>query len=248
MHNSPEFETAIASPQPPPSAPSRPGAPLVPSAARAAAFTAALGAGLALAANADAGIIYSGVQNVASNYGGPGVNRITIDLNGALAGGAFQFGNVNFPTTNILRRSIQSITAGDLIFRLGGVTPLATYALSLGSGVQVGSTGVGNSFSVLNESQPANLSNFAANGVGFVGVRFTDPAGTHDGWIRLSYSSGFTNLTIVDWAYNDAPGGSILAGQTVGAIPEPASVAVGLLAAGAVGLRFLRRRRVAPTA
>jgi hypothetical protein len=49
---------------------------------------------------------------------------------------------------------------------------------------------------------------------------------------------------VIDWAYNDVPGGSIYAGQGEPAgVPEPSSLALGLLAAGSLGLAALRRAK-----
>jgi hypothetical protein len=80
---------------------------------------------------------------------------------------------------------------------------------------------------------------------GFVGFQL--PNGDL-GWLELRVSdtgsTGYPNhATVIDWAYNDVSGGSIAAGQTTSAVPEPSSLALGLLAAGALGLAALRRAK-----
>ena len=63
------------------------------------------------------------------------------------------------------------------------------------------------------------------------------------GWIRITggATAGFP-ATIVDWAYDDS-GAGILTGA--GIVPEPSSLALGCLAAGAAGLMAWRRRKAA---
>jgi len=76
---------------------------------------------------------------------------------------------------------------------------------------------------------------------GYIGFRF-DPesvAGvqTWYGWAQMSIGNNVdTNGSVVSWAYDDSG-----AGITVGAIPEPSSLAA--LAMGAVGLLTIRQRR-----
>lgn len=66
-------------------------------------------------------------------------------------------------------------------------------------------------------------------------------AGTYYGWIDYSIDNDpFTsfNFTINSWAYNDTSDGVIIAGQNE--VPGPGGLAV--LAIGAAGIRFRRRR------
>lgn len=76
----------------------------------------------------------------------------------------------------------------------------------------------------------------------FMGVRFLD-AGSNPvyGWIRVNGgpTQGFP-ATIVDWAYESSG-----AGIQTGAVPEPSSLALGCLAAGAAGVSAWRRRKTA---
>ncbi len=96
---------------------------------------------------------------------------------------------------------------------------------------------------------------------GILGVEFNgrtslgNPTPPEYGWVRVAVADGPTRdvagipvtLTIIDWAYNT--NGPILAGQTAAAVPEPATLPMMLLAAGAAGvLAWKRRRKAAETA
>ena len=77
---------------------------------------------------------------------------------------------------------------------------------------------------------------FTDNVAGNVGFRFNKSGSTHYGWAQFTIDVGNpATLTISEWAYNDVADGAI----KVGVVPEPAStgVALGLLAAGAAGMR-----------
>lgn len=85
-------------------------------------------------------------------------------------------------------------------------------------------------------------SQFLGAGIGFLGFTFDGGGGSQYGWVRVDMSGAPLNsFTIIDFAYggiNEA----ITAGQMpVMDVPEPGTV--GLLAAGAVGLLALRRKR-----
>jgi hypothetical protein len=82
---------------------------------------------------------------------------------------------------------------------------------------------------------------------GFAGVKFTEGTGnTHLGWIRLEWQSAQINgidfpntLTAIDWAYESDSNTAI----TAGAVPEPSSAMMALLASGAVGVLAWRSRK-----
>jgi hypothetical protein len=72
------------------------------------------------------------------------------------------------------------------------------------------------------------------------------------GWVRLewndsTYHDGYPDhLIAIDAAYNDVAGQPILAGQGISAAtPEPGSMPLALLAAGAIGIAAWKRRRKA---
>jgi len=80
--------------------------------------------------------------------------------------------------------------------------------------------------------------------IGYIGFRFQDQNNQTDyGWFKVSFDPvAFMNddasTIILGWAYNSS-GGPITTGQ----IPEPGSVALALLGAGAAGLTFWRKKR-----
>jgi hypothetical protein len=77
----------------------------------------------------------------------------------------------------------------------------------------------------------------------YMGVEFFNASSNPlFGWIRIAGgpTAGFP-ATIVDWAYEDS-GAGILTGA--GVIPEPSSLALGCLAAGAAGLAAWRKRKM----
>lgn len=57
---------------------------------------------------------------------------------------------------------------------------------------------------------------------GYVGVKLVISTSDHFGWIKVATTSnanGLTGLEIHEWAYDDVPGGGILAGDSVGQLP-----------------------------
>jgi MYXO-CTERM domain-containing protein len=87
--------------------------------------------------------------------------------------------------------------------------------------------------------------NTGANTTGYVGLQFKNGANTHYGWARFTYddlNTGF--ITIHEFAYENQPGQSILAGDTgSAAVPEPSRALLAL--AGLCGVALRRRRKQA---
>ncbi|MFM8220769.1 MAG: PEP-CTERM sorting domain-containing protein, partial [Planctomycetaceae bacterium] len=88
---------------------------------------------------------------------------------------------------------------------------------------------------------------------GFFGFCFDQNGQRHYGWgeLKLDPTSANTNgygFQITRAYYNDTPGAPIAAGDTGGggAVPEPSTFALGLLAAG--GVAAYRSRRKQPAA
>ena len=58
----------------------------------------------------------------------------------------------------------------------------------------------------------------AFTGTAFIPVSFDIGPNTHYGWIRLSTPSNYSNLTVLDYAYEDVPGASIDAGEGIAGV------------------------------
>jgi hypothetical protein len=129
--------------------------------------------------------------------------------------------------------------AGNLRWYYNGgaltVSNAVGHVAALGAGVMIdGSSGLGTRQTMVPEFTGTTA---------FMGVKFFDAANAPlFGWIRITGgpTAGFP-ATIVDWAYEDS-GAGILAGAT--AVPEPSSLALGCLAAGAAGLAAWRKRKI----
>ena len=204
---------------------------------------AAASAVFALPAQADAAIVYSGLQNITATIGS-GSGRATQLLNlDALGSAEFRI-RVNrshlsgtHGSAHLFPAAIgnQMISNGS-----GGLKKLASGA-NISAGGPFGGNGILRGFS----SIPLNRGTWASNQSGFAGVQFLNSGNTLYGWIRLKWTDSAdanpepNTITAIDWAYNDTPNGSILAGQ----VPEPSQALLALAGLGAVALR--RRRKEA---
>ena len=95
-----------------------------------------------------------------------------------------------------------------------------------------GSVGTGNNF--------GDYGQLTANFDGYIGFRFDNGADNgdfHYGWVRATGDASGTVLTLNEWAYEDQANTPI----TAPAVPEPGSLA--LLAMGAGALATYRRRK-----
>lgn len=180
---------------------------------------------------ADAGIVYSGAQNLDI----PGnITGVYIDMDGDAVDDANFY--LSAPAVRWFGPQatadaftalndgtyIQNLNAGDLIDS-SGFTTVPTFNGLIGYGY-----GYGETFNPPNNS-------------GYVGVSILVGGNTHYGWIQLANLTEISdgngnNGVVVDWAYNDVAGASIEAGQ----VPEPGSLA--LLALGAVGMMTRRKK------
>ena len=83
---------------------------------------------------------------------------------------------------------------------------------------------------------------------GYFGFKLLKSGSTYYGWAKATLTEGtYGEFSITEWAYNDVAGASITVGDTGNsAVPEPSSFAItglGLLAAGAGGVRRWRREK-----
>jgi len=234
--------------------------------ARWPAYAAAVGSGLAFATAADAGIIYSGPQNVTVTVNnGPGTRDsfrsapIKMDLAGP----------VDFNLECLFRRGARFTTGKanlETATGNGGLMSNASGRLKrLASGAVI-SAGKGFSTSASTLVEPFGQFGVQSNTkgtwpksvTGFAGVEFKISGQFHFGWVRLEWldtnntgvggKSGFPNeVKAIDWAYNDVAGAPIAAGQGIPAaappIPEPGTLSLMLLAMGSAGVLAWRKRR-----
>lgn len=220
-------------------------------------YAAAAGSALAMATSASASIIYSGPESISVTAPG-GLNTALqpVDLDGApsnhildlVAGsGKFPLASTLFGTASLrgvgtlnhpLR--IQIFDTGSLAKNFAKSAKISAGAGSLkieGKVVQGFMTG-------------SVVGKFSAGNSGFAGLALQTSNGnqTDYGWIQLIFENGNNGLpatlTAKGWAIEE-DGDPILAGQTTDppAVPEPGTMALGLLASGAAGVMILRRRR-----
>ena len=195
----------------------------------AACAAAAAGAAMLGGEKAEAGIVYSGIVNIAigGNFAGVYLNMVT--------------GVTGTSAAAVPGHDINPYYGGNRIF-VATVSPL--------SGVQA--TGPAPAGQVLNLAPLAPINgggsyfagfplqtsaNFIAGSPGLIGIRLVreSDSATLFGWVRMIRSAGLASPgTIVDYAYEDS-GQQILAGF----VPAPGSLA--LLALGALGVRGRRR-------
>jgi len=135
-------------------------------------------------------------------------------------------------STSGTNKIVTPLVAGILI---SGTSPLIDSGASGATRMIVG-TGVGGGVDWLNTTN-------------YMGVRFQGLSGPLFGWVQIA--TGVTGgaptssnggpgfpARVIDWAYEDSGGGI-----TAGAVPEPGSIALGCLAAGAAGLSMWRKRK-----
>ena len=211
--------------------------------ARLAGYAALAGAALAAPAVADAAIIYSGPVNIGipSTTAGVYLNVVTGVNNispGAVPGwdvnpfgsSAFSLFNPTAPSGGVYVVNAPGGTSATAPDNLAFGT-LISAASGFGSG-----TGETTGITAFNLNSSNNL----------VGFRFQNEAAGNAiqyGWMRISLST--TTIAqprlIVEYAYDDS-GVGILAG----AVPEPSTFALlGVMAAGALGVREWRKRKAA---
>jgi hypothetical protein len=200
---------------------------------RRVAYSLAAGAAAATtcgAPDANAAIVYSGIQN----YNIPLYNAITFNLDGDA------FGDIklkNYFYLNPGPHSYQGATVSYFPGQLVGFQPGLAYVSALAEGFLIDAASVGPTFygSMANGAYNP-LAEFNNVTDAYIGLSFPTGGNTHYGWIRVDVNNAANTFVVKDWAYESVPGAGIRAGH----IPEPGTL--GLLAAGATGLLALRRR------
>ncbi len=196
---------------------------------RRVAYSIAAGAAVAgVSTDASAAIVYSGPKNISIGSGfsqaidinGDAQNDVTFK-NYIFGGGPYQGGTVNFAPGKFV-----------------GFSSGNAYITALTAGAPISSSTLGSSF-FGSMAYGANNPNAQFNNATdkYVGLSFPAGPNTYYGWVRVDVTNATNHFLIKDWAYESVPGAGILAG----AIPEPGTL--GLMAAGALGVTALRRKR-----
>ena len=213
-------------------------------------------AALMSAQNADASIVYSGVQNIpvpTTNALGGMYIDLTLPGNtfiptGSGAGAAEGINtllpgwDLNFYKSSggnlrwyYPRQKIPGVETNNLTFAVN--TGAQTTALTAGMTIDSSSA-----FGSYQAMQGQFTGKTAYMGVQFhVGPNDNDPDNIRYAWVQVAGGPtlGFP-ATIIDWAYEDSG-----AGIVVGAVPEPSTLALGFLSAGALGVAAWRKRKKA---
>lgn len=113
---------------------------------------------------------------------------------------------------------------------------------NLGVGTTVGASSSFSSTEINVAFFGPNAGQWKANSANYFGFSFIGAdAKTHYGWMRLDVGADYTIRTIKEVGYSTVFGQSV----QVGAVPEPSTVIMGLLASGATGVIAWRRKRKA---
>lgn len=204
----------------------------LPALKRRVAYSLAAGAASVAAAEAQAEIAYSGIQNISIGQFG----SLNLDLDEYGASPDIKLKNYVFGGNYI---GATVLNAPGLLVLSNASFPYYVTALSAGDLIDsttVSSHTPGFYGSMAYGANPN--SEFKTASDAYVGLSFPNGADVFYGWVRVGVNLSAGTFLVKDWAYNDGAGVGILAGQTV---PEPASL--GLLAAGSVGLLAMRRSR-----
>ena len=213
---------------------------------RLAACAAAAGASLAVVPSSDATIVYSGPVNISvpATTAGIYLNVVTGVFN--TVPGNVPGWDVNpFGSTTLQFFNPAAPVGGVYVVNApGGASATAPDNLPFGFLISV-LNGYG---SGAGESTGATA--FTLNSTNnYVGFRFTEAtlnggAVTY-GWFQLSIGATLTTRSIIGYAYENTSGLGIAAGAT-GVVPEPSTLALlGVMAAGALGVRAWRGRKAA---
>jgi len=209
-------------------------------------YSLVAGAALVAAGHADAGIVYSGPQNITVDAANP--NR-SIDFDGSPADFDIRFagwGTTYSSWGNSL--NIQPNTSNEIVpVDLG---KKGRYAANFAQSAMVDACAYWGGSNARNLAWASYTSYYGSGSggyflgtSGYIGVRFGPPGDQKYGWIAFGANSDASVGIITGWAHEDS-GDPIHVGDTGGGgepIPEPSGLA--LLAAGAAGLASMRKKR-----
>lgn len=139
--------------------------------------------------------------------------------------------------------AVQGVNGGAVWSQLPGQNDINGFAIPLTAGTVLGASGNPGWFTGPSALQSArdtgSIGYFTGLEQGYLGVQFLIEGQTHYGWISAgSPLVGFNGGWVYDYAWETQPGVPI----TIGAVPEPGTVA--LLATGAAALYWRRRKNL----
>jgi PEP-CTERM motif-containing protein len=201
-------------------------------------YAAAAGATLAMAANADASIIYSGPMDLTVTGSENNISSKTFKIDGdpiAAELNLFAEDGFRVNVAEVINFSSKVHFAGT---NTGGLSFGKKYNLNQ----QISFAGAGGGGTLQKSSNNGVHGQWGPGIVtGFLGIELP---GSDYGWIEVRVTNTGnlpTKEEILGWAYNDA--GTIEAGELPSPTPEPGTAGLALLALGSAGLIAWRRRR-----
>jgi hypothetical protein len=237
-------------------------------------YAAVTGSAVAMATNASAGVIYSGLLNITAAVGSvqTGAHYQSVSRNiqlknshGASIGvgfdiEAFQANSIDsagqhfrFGAADIHASEVDFLLSNDQIKRLSSGARISGggHTVNRDNGFVAPTSA---KFVAQRQSTSGRRGTFGwSKATGFAGFVFSTTADHQRdfGWVRLQYTVGtndlINSLTVIDWGYQNS-GAAITAGNEgngTPVVPEPSTGALALLAAGAAGVTALRRHRKA---
>ena len=191
----------------------------------------------AVAQNASAAIIYSGVQDlqVPQDSNGLWVDLFSESLTGGGLPGDLLLLNEAQEGVS-LQSALTTVPGAFVSFSVNG----QVYLTALSEGFMVSSSSVGPlghfyGTMAAGAEEPSAQFNLASNK--YIGLSFVRDTALYFAWVRVSINNSAGSFVVHDWAYENTGGGIL-----TGAIPAPGALAL-LAAGGFLGLRPTRRRR-----
>lgn len=214
---------------------------------KAALATGSLSALSLLSFGAEASIIYHdtsigpvSAHNPASftTWDVDGNGSAEFDLSGFERNGGL--GYIHLYTIDLNGRGVVQGSAATWVNTFNNLPLNFAVGPTLASGYRFAETN-SSSRRVANRGQVAfSASGFSSGVPGYFGFKFTDGTNLFYGWAELLIDAPNDAYTINRWAYNNTPDGVINVGQTV---PEPSTLSLALIGAGAGGVRAWRKRK-----
>lgn len=185
-------------------------------------------AAAATSGTAQAAIVYSGPQNIAINQ----FSFLNLNIDGDAYSDVllknYVFGGGNYQSATVTFFPGKMVTFN---------SDRSNYVTALNAGFTVDTSALGDFTGNMAYGGAYPNAQFNNATGKFIGLQFPSGPGNYNAWVRVDVNNSAGTFNVVDWAYENVPGQSIV----TGVVPEPSTL--GLLAAGAAGVAVLRRRR-----